>query len=80
MFKKFDVIKPYFATYKGILLTDLFCAGLTTVSEIILPIILRYMTNLGSKDIALITPALIGRLALLFLGIKAVEKSSPPIT
>lgn len=73
MFKKFDVIKPYFATYKGILLTDLFCAGLTTVSEIILPIILRYMTNLGSKDIALITPALIGRLALLFLVIKAVE-------
>ena len=73
MLKKFDVIKPYFANYKGILFTDLLCAGLTTVSEIVLPVILRYMTNLGTKDIALITPSLITRLAILFFAIKAVE-------
>lgn len=73
MLKKFDVVKPYFANYKGILFTDLLCAGLTTVTEIVLPVILRYMTNLGSKDIHLITPGLIGRLAILFFAIKAVE-------
>ena len=73
MLKKFDVIKPYFAHYKGILFTDLLCAGLTTVSEIVLPVILRYMTNLGTKDIALITPSLIARLAILFFVIKAIE-------
>lgn len=73
MLKKFDVIKPYFANYKGILFTDLLCAGLTTVSEIVLPVILRYMTNLGTKDIALITPSLIARLAILFFVIKAIE-------
>lgn len=73
MLKKFDVIKPYFSKYKGILFTDLLCAGLTTVSEIVLPVILRYMTNLGTKDIALITPSLITRLAILFFAIKAVE-------
>ena len=73
MLKKFDVVKPYFSKYKGILFTDLLCAGLTTVSEIVLPVILRYMTNLGTKDIALITPSLITRLAILFFAIKAVE-------
>lgn len=73
MLKKFDVVKPYFANYKGILFTDLLCAGLTTVSEIVLPVILRYMTNLGTKDIALITPSLIARLAILFFVIKAIE-------
>lgn len=73
MLKKFDVIKPYFANYKGILFTDLLCAGLTTVSEIVLPVILRHMTNLGTKDIALITPSLIARLAILFFVIKAIE-------
>ena len=67
------MIKPYFANYKGILFTDLLCAGLTTVSEIVLPVILRYMTNLGTKDIALITPSLIARLAILFFVIKAIE-------
>lgn len=73
MLKKFDAVKPYFANYKGILFTDLLCAGFTTVTEIVLPVILRYMTNLGSKDIHLITPGLIGRLAILFFAIKAVE-------
>ena len=70
---KVNSIKPYFASYRGILFTDLLCAGLTTVSEIILPVILRYLTNLGVKDIRLITPHVIARLALLFFVIKAVE-------
>ena len=72
-FSKVNSIKPYFASYRGILFTDLLCAGLTTVSEIILPVILRYLTNLGVKDIRLITPHVIARLALLFFVIKAVE-------
>ncbi|MDY6045175.1 MAG: ABC transporter ATP-binding protein [Peptoniphilus sp.] len=73
LIRKFQPVKSYFSAYKGILFTDLLCAGLTTVSEIALPIILRYMTNLGTRDLALITPALIGRLAVLFFIIKAVE-------
>lgn len=66
-------IRPYFTTYRGILFTDLLCAGLTTVSEIALPIILRHLTNLGVKDIGLITPDLILRLAGIFLVIKIIE-------
>ena len=35
---------PYFKKYTGVLLLDLFCAALTTVCEILLPLIVRYIT------------------------------------
>lgn len=41
---------PYFKKYKWILVIDLFCAGLTTVCELVLPLIMRYITNEGLKS------------------------------
>ena len=38
---------PYYRNYVGIMIMDLFCAALTTVCELVLPLILRYITNLG---------------------------------
>ena len=32
---------PYMARYKGILCFDLFCAALTSVCELVLPLIMR---------------------------------------
>lgn len=64
---------PYFKKYKNILFIDLFCAGLTTASEMILPLILRYMTNLGIEDRTLLTVGVIWRLAIVFIIIKLVE-------
>ena len=40
---------PYFRKYKKTLCMDLFCAGLTTICELILPLIMRYITNVGLK-------------------------------
>lgn len=37
---------PYYKKYIGILILDLFCASLTTVCEIVLPLIVRQITNL----------------------------------
>ena len=34
---------PYFVKYKFILFMDLFCAALTTLCELILPLIMRYL-------------------------------------
>ncbi|ODM08054.1 putative multidrug export ATP-binding/permease protein [Eisenbergiella tayi] len=34
---------------------DLFCAALTTVCELVLPLILRYITNIGMNDLASLT-------------------------
>ena len=36
---------PYYFKYWKALLFDLFCAALTTLCEIVLPLILRYITN-----------------------------------
>lgn len=64
---------PYFKKYKNILFIDLLCAGLTTASEIVLPLILRYMTNIGIADAGSLTLQLITRIAVLFILIKCVE-------
>ena len=40
---------PYYKKYTRIMVFDLLCASLTTVCELILPLILRYITNQGLK-------------------------------
>lgn len=64
---------PYYKKHTGVLVTDLFCASLTTVCELILPMILRYITNTGLNDIASLTAAVIGKLALLYLLLRIVD-------
>ncbi len=64
---------PYFKEYSSIFFLDLFCAALSTASEIILPMILRYMTNLALEDINLITPRIIGTMVVLFVVLKIID-------
>ncbi len=74
--KNFKLIKkvlPYFKRYQSILYLDLFCAGLTTLAEMVLPLILRYITNTGMTDLESLTSQVILKLALLYLVVKAVE-------
>mgnify|MGYP000153916571 FL=1 len=71
--KLIKIAMPYFKRYKSILFIDLLCAGLTTASEMVLPLILRYMTNLGIQDKNLLTMGLVARLAILFIVIKLIE-------
>lgn len=72
-FKLIKSVTPYFKRYKKILILDLICAGLTTASEMILPLILRKITNLGMLGGSSLTIELITRMAVLFLIIKIVE-------
>lgn len=46
---------PYYKKYTGIMAMDLFCAALTTVCELVLPLILRYITNIGLTDLQSLT-------------------------
>ncbi len=66
-------VAPYFKRYKNILILDLICAAFTTASEMILPLILRNITNLGIVDKASLTTELIIRMAILFIAIKIIE-------
>lgn len=74
--KSFKLIKkvlPYFKRYQAILYLDLFCAGLTTLSEMVLPLILRFITNTGMTDLESLSVGIIVKLALLYLVVKTVE-------
>lgn len=66
-------VLPYFKRYKNILIIDLFCAALTTASEMVLPLILRYIANIGMVDTSSISVQIIVRLGLLFVVIKIIE-------
>ena len=61
---------PYFYPYKHLLFFDLFCAALTTVCELVLPMILRYITNQGLEDLAALSVGTIGKLGLLYLALR----------
>ena len=64
---------PYYKDYQRIFYLDLFAAALTTVCELILPLILRYLTNLGVENVNLITPGLLTRLGVLYLALRCVD-------
>lgn len=63
---------PYYARHKGVLFLDLLCASLTTICELVLPMILRYLTNTAISDIASLTLKTIGILAALYLVLRVI--------
>ena len=52
---------------------DLFCASLTTICELVLPLMLRYITNQGMKDLASISVETIVHIGLLYLGLRVID-------
>ena len=70
LFKRF---MPYLMKYKGTLFFDLFCAALTTVCELVLPLIMRYITNEGLRDLAALSVKTIGSLGLLYFGLRIID-------
>lgn len=64
---------PYFSKYKWWVLLDLFCAGLTTINELVLPMILRFLTNTGLNNAANLTGDLIFNIALLYIVLKIID-------
>lgn len=64
---------PYFKKYQGTLMMDLFCASLTTVCELVLPLIMRYITNEGIRDLAALSVKTIGGLGLLYLVLRIMD-------
>ncbi len=64
---------PYYTNHKGVLAMDLFCASLTTLCELVLPMIIRFITNTGLEDLASLTVEIIGKMALLYLVLRVVD-------
>lgn len=64
---------PYFKKYKVTLFADLFCAALTTVCELVLPLIMRYITNQGLRDLASLSVKTIAGLGILYLALRVID-------
>lgn len=64
---------PYYRKYTWIMVMDLFCAALTTVCELILPLILRYLTNIGMNDLQALTLRMILTVSGLYLILRIID-------
>jgi ATP-binding cassette subfamily B protein len=67
---------PYFKKYKWILVFDLFCAALTTVCELVLPMLVRFITNAGINDLASLTVELILKIGALYIFLRIVDAAA----
>ncbi|MEG0902249.1 MAG: ABC transporter ATP-binding protein, partial [Clostridia bacterium] len=56
---------PYFKKYVPILVLDLFCAALTTICDLVLPLIVRDITGRASAQVMTLTVEFILRVGLL---------------
>lgn len=63
---------PYFKPYSKTLVFDLFCAALTTVCEIVLPMIIRGITNGAASGVVLTLRYVVGA-GLLYLALRIAD-------
>ena len=64
---------PYFGRYKTALIFDLFCAALTTVCEIVFPLIVREITNRAMVSPDTLTIPWVLKLGLLYLLLRIID-------
>ena len=65
---------PYFKKYRWVLVLDLFCAALTTICELVLPLIVRFITDKGMNDMASLSVKLILYVGLFYLILSALSE------
>lgn len=67
---------PYFRPYMGVMLLDLFCATLTTVCDLVLPLIVRFITSAVTSDAAALTIAVVLRLGAAYLLLRVIDTAA----
>lgn len=64
---------PYFRPYRGMLALDLFCAMLTTLCDLVLPMIVRSITGLASSSAAALTVAYVLKVGGVYVLLRLVD-------
>ena len=70
LFKRF---LPYFWRYRWVLVLDLFCAALTTVCELVLPLMVRGITNAALQTPMGLTVQMVLRTGILYIVLRLVD-------
>ncbi len=67
---------PYYKKYKWILVFDLFCAALTTLCELVLPLLVRSITNAATSEPMTLTVELILRCGILYVLLRVIDTAA----
>lgn len=65
----------YYKPYIGIVILDLLCACLTTVCELVLPMIVRYITNAAQSGVTLLVSSVL-KMGALYLFLRLVDTAA----
>ena len=64
---------PYFRPYRGMLALDLFCATLTTLCDLVLPMIVRSITGMASGSAAALTVAYVLKVGGVYVLLRLID-------
>ena len=64
---------PYERKYWRTMVFDLFCAALTCICDLVLPLILRYITNTAVNDLAALTVGVVLKLGLVYFVLRIID-------
>ena len=67
---------PYYKPYVGILIFDLFCASMTTVCELTLPLLVRKITNAATSEPMTLTLQLILTMGGLYILLRCIDAAA----
>lgn len=67
---------PYFKKYRPVLALDLFCALLTTICEMVLPLIVRYLTDMGLYHLEELTVKAIVLVGVFYLVLRLIDTAA----
>ena len=69
-------LMPYYKPYVGILIFDLFCASMTTVCELTLPLLVRKITNAATSEPMTLTLQLILTIGGLYILLRCIDAAA----
>ncbi len=67
---------PYYRHYLPTLILDLFCAVLTTLCDIVLPMIVRTITNAATGDVGSLTGRMIVEIAGIYILLRVIDTAA----
>ena len=67
---------PYYSNYKAVFFFDLFCAALTTLCDLFLPLIVRSITNLATVNLPALTVSYVLKLGLVYIFLRIIDATA----
>lgn len=72
----FQSFLPYFKPYLSIMLIDLFCASLTTICDLVLPLIVRYITGSARSGAETLLISTVMKLGCLYIVLRLIDAAA----